>query len=324
MKKFMLILIAFISTFTTTIFASDRDWLENYDEAVKRASKTGKYIFIDFSGSDWCGYCIRLENEVLKKSAFKKYAKKRLILLLVDFPNRKKQSAELKAQNRKLAKRFGIQGFPAVVILTPDGKEIVGRSGFQTGGAEKYVKDLDNIINAYEQKKLQKERVTWSNDYDAVRREAIRNHKFILMDFTQSDSCRYCKELENQVFNKKEFFNYARDRFILLSVDFPLYKKQSQQLKKQNRALADKYTVARFPTILVVSPDGKNVVTRLGYEEGGVEKYLARLNDFITAYMEDEKTDKKSVIVKPDKKMKTIKQLEEEAKKKARKEANKK
>ena len=319
MKKFILILVAFVSSLTSVVFASGSEWLENYNEAVKKATKEGKYIFMDFSGSDWCGYCIRLENEVLKKKAFKDYAKKRLVLMMVDFPNRKKQSAELKAQNRKLAKRFEIQGFPTVIILTPDGKEFVGRTGYQTGGAKKYVKDLDNIINAYEQKKLQKNRVTWSNDFDAVKKEAIRSHKFILIDFTQSDSCRYCKELERQVFNQKEFFDYARDRFVLLSVDFPLYKKQSAQLKKQNKMLADKYTVAKFPTILVVSPDGKSVVSRLGYEEGGVEKYLARLNDFITAYMSDAKTDKKIVSVKPDKKMKTIKQLEEEAKKKAKK-----
>ncbi len=324
MKKLSLIIVAFLCSIATSLFAeSSKDWSDNYEDVVKKATKDGKYIFVDFSGSDWCGYCIRLEKEVLSKKAFKTYAKKRLTLMMVDFPRLIKQSQKLKAQNRKLATRFKVQGFPTVLILTPDGKEVVGRTGYQTGGAEKYVKDLDNIINAYEQKKLKKQRVTWSNDFEAVKTEAIRNHKFILIDFVQSDSCRYCMKLEKEVFNKEEFFNYARDRFILMTVDFPLYKKQSAQLKKQNRMLADKYKVAKFPTILVVSPDGKNIVTRLGYEEGGVEKYLARLNDFITDYMEDSKTDKKSVSVKP-MKMKTVKELEEEEKKAKEKSKKKK
>ncbi len=315
MKKLSLIFVAFVCSIATSLLAgSTKDWSDNYDDVVKKASKEGKYIFIDFSGSDWCGYCIKLEKEVLSKKVFKNYAKKRLALMMVDFPRRIKQSEKLKIQNRKLASRFKVRGFPTVLILTSDGKELVGKTGYQTGGAEKYVKSLDNIINAYEQKKLKTKRVTWSNDFEAVKKDAVRNHKFILIDFVQSDSCRYCMKLEKEVFNKQEFFNYARDRFALMSVDFPLYTKQSQQLKKQNRMLADKYKVAKFPTILVVSPDGKNIVTRLGYEEGGVEKYLARLNDFITAYMKDKKTDKKSVSVKPAK-MKTVKELEETAKK---------
>lgn len=121
-------------------------WLTDYDKAKAAATAQNRHILMDFSGSDWCGWCIKLDKEVFTQKAFKEYAKDNLVLMLVDFPNDKsKQSAEITKQNKKLSDQFGVRGFPTVFILSPDGK-VVGKTGYQAGGAAAYVEHIKKII----------------------------------------------------------------------------------------------------------------------------------------------------------------------------------
>ena len=123
-------------------------WNTDFEKARATATAEGKYMLVDFSGSDWCGWCIKLENEVFSKKAFREYAKENLILVLADFPrNDSKQSAELKKQNKGLAEKFGVRGFPTVYILSPDG-EAVAKTGYQAGGPEAYVEHVKKLISA--------------------------------------------------------------------------------------------------------------------------------------------------------------------------------
>ena len=121
------------------------DWLENFDEALAAAKSLNRPVLIDFTGSDWCGWCIRLDREVFSQKAFIKYAKRDLVLLKLDFPQRKKLSEALQKQNRELAKKFGIRGFPTIVIVNSEGNEIA-RTGYQPGGDKKYVKNLKELL----------------------------------------------------------------------------------------------------------------------------------------------------------------------------------
>lgn len=121
-------------------------WITNFEKAKAVAQEKDRPILMDFSGSDWCGWCIKLDNEVFQKDAFKSYANDNLVLMLADFPNDKsKQSPEVQMQNEKLAKEFGISGFPTVFVLDSDGK-IIGKTGYQAGGPEAYVEHLKKII----------------------------------------------------------------------------------------------------------------------------------------------------------------------------------
>ena len=124
---------------------SGKLWTEDYDAALKQAAAENKHVLVDFSGSDWCGWCIKLDEEVFSKPEFIDYAKENLILVLVDFPNSKPQSAELQAQNTALAEKYGVQGFPTVLILNPQG-EVVERTGYQDGGPAAYVEMIQGVI----------------------------------------------------------------------------------------------------------------------------------------------------------------------------------
>ena len=126
-------------------------WVTDFAQASKTAKKSGKYMLVDFSGSDWCGWCQKLEAEVFSKPEFKQYAQKNLICVLVDFPQSKYQSDDQKAKNQQLSVQYAIEGYPTVLILSPSG-QLVATTGYQDGGAANYVKYLKQVIAAYKRK----------------------------------------------------------------------------------------------------------------------------------------------------------------------------
>jgi protein disulfide-isomerase len=150
--------LAVVIMLTLGVQAVASDWETDYARASTNASKSGLYMLLDFSGSDWCGWCMKLDGEVFSTAEFKKYAKEKLVCVVVDFPRQKKQSKKLKEQNAELAKKYGVTGYPTVVVLSPAG-ELVDTTGYQEGGARKYVDSLKEMIARYEKQHPKKEAV---------------------------------------------------------------------------------------------------------------------------------------------------------------------
>ena len=136
--------------------AQAAEWQTDYAKASTNAAKAGRFMLLDFCGSDWCGWCIKLDKEVFNEKDFADYAKTNLVCIRLDFPHKKKLSATLTEQNTKLAKKYEVQGFPTVVILSPEG-DLAGRTGYQEGGAKKYVASLKEMIAAYDKQHPRKE-----------------------------------------------------------------------------------------------------------------------------------------------------------------------
>ena len=128
-----------------TAQAGGDDWLTSWDEAAKKSEESGKPILIDFTGSDWCGWCIKLKNEVFSKEAFKTWAKENVVLLELDYPRKKEQTAKMKGQNAKLASKYGIRGYPTILFLDATGKQI-GKSGYRKGGPEAWTTHANTQI----------------------------------------------------------------------------------------------------------------------------------------------------------------------------------
>ena len=120
-------------------------WVTDFEAAKKEAAERNVPILADFSGSDWCGWCMKLDGEVFSREEFRKYAKDNLVLFLADFPQGKAQSDELKKQNQELAAKYGVRGFPTVLLLNAKG-EVLARTGYRRGGAEAYVKHLKEAL----------------------------------------------------------------------------------------------------------------------------------------------------------------------------------
>jgi len=118
----------------------------NYAEALQTAKETNRPILIDFTGSDWCGWCMKLDEEVFSQPEFIEFATQNLVLFKADFPSKKvEQPAELKEQNTALLKKHGIEGFPTILLI--DGEEnVIAETGYQDGGAVKYVEHLRELL----------------------------------------------------------------------------------------------------------------------------------------------------------------------------------
>ena len=123
-------------------------WETDFEKAKAKAKQEGKFLLLDFSGSDWCHWCVKLDQEVFSQPAFKEYAAKQLVPVLLDFPMRKELPAALKAQNTALQKKYQIRGYPTVVLLDPDGKK-VAQTGYKRGGAAKYVEHLEELLKPH-------------------------------------------------------------------------------------------------------------------------------------------------------------------------------
>lgn len=121
-------------------------WSDDYAASLAEAKKNDKMVLLDFTGSDWCGWCIKIDKEIFSKSEFKDYAKKNLELVELDFPRGKTLPAKVKAQNEKLAQEYGIQGFPTIVVLNSSGKK-VGELGYMPGGPKAFIAELDKLKN---------------------------------------------------------------------------------------------------------------------------------------------------------------------------------
>jgi thioredoxin-related protein len=120
-------------------------WTDNYEKAVAQAKAENKLVLADFTGSDWCGWCIKLHEDVFSKPEFTDYAAKNLVLLEVDFPNKKKLDDAVAAQNKGLQKKHDIHGYPTLVILDGDGKEVAKWVGYQKGGPAALTARIDEL-----------------------------------------------------------------------------------------------------------------------------------------------------------------------------------
>lgn len=144
--KFLSIFLIFL------LFEGSPQWGSDFDKAKTEAIQNHKFIVINFSGSDWCGPCIKLKRDVLDTPEFLEYANKNLALVRADFPRLKKNQLDKKqtALNEALAEKYNQEGkFPLTVLVGSDGKVLKEWDGYPTGiTTESFVQEIQTIINA--------------------------------------------------------------------------------------------------------------------------------------------------------------------------------
>lgn len=142
MKRIILTAIAALAL-SFSVHAAELTWGTDLKAAQEQAKKENKLVLMDFTGSDWCGWCIKLKKEVFDTKEFAEYAAKNLVLVEVDFPSKKKQSAELKKANDALKTKYGANGFPTIVVLNSEGKLAWKQVGYMAGGPTAWIAKLD-------------------------------------------------------------------------------------------------------------------------------------------------------------------------------------
>ncbi|WP_281613214.1 thioredoxin family protein [Flammeovirga sp. SubArs3] len=153
MKKTIITLFLLL-TVSITLFAQEKKeippiedpvtkegWINDANIAFKSAKEENRPMIMDFTGSDWCGWCKKIDKEIFDTPEFKKWVKENdIILLELDFPKSFKQSEQLRAQNYFLSQQYKIQGYPTILVVK-DGKGI--QMGYQKGGAEAWIKSVE-------------------------------------------------------------------------------------------------------------------------------------------------------------------------------------
>lgn len=136
-----------------TVQAQELEWHTDIAKAVKVSEKSKKPLLMFFTGSDWCGWCIRLQKEVLKTPEFAKWAKENVILVELDFPRRTPQDPAIKQQNVELQQFFAVRGYPTVWFVNGSkdkaGKvsfEKLGSTGYVAGGPAAWLEGANKIL----------------------------------------------------------------------------------------------------------------------------------------------------------------------------------
>ena len=150
------IITAALFLFITSISFSQESglkWHTDLNAAIKIAQKEKKPIMLFFTGSDWCGWCMRLQKEVFYTDEFKKWAKENVVLVDVDFPRNNQQTQATKDQNNLLQKQFSVRGYPTVWFVKPEktkeGKYNLpqyGSPGYLAGGPENWINTAKGIL----------------------------------------------------------------------------------------------------------------------------------------------------------------------------------
>ena len=120
-------------------------WRTDLSGALKQAQSENKLVLLDFTGSDWCPWCIKFDEEVLSTGKFAAYAGRKLELVKVDFPRHTPQTAELARANAALHQFFHVDGFPTYVLVDSSGKELGRQVGYQAGGPDAFIAELDGF-----------------------------------------------------------------------------------------------------------------------------------------------------------------------------------
>ncbi|WDE98157.1 thioredoxin family protein [Lentisphaera profundi] len=143
MKKLLLLAFNFLIVFAVS--AGGEGWETKFNLAQEKAVAENKSLLVDFTGSDWCGWCIRLKKEVFDHKEFSDFAKEKFVLVEIDYPKSKEQSAEIKAQNEELKNKYKIQGYPTILLMDAQGRPFA-KTGYQAGGPSAYNMHLTTLL----------------------------------------------------------------------------------------------------------------------------------------------------------------------------------
>lgn len=261
-------LILFFLMMSAPVMAEDDSiWLTDYEKAKALATALNRPILINFTGSDWCGWCVKLHKEVFAHDEFKDFAMSNLVLYEADFPRRKKVDAKVKAFNRTLFEKYGLRGYPSIVMTDADGKKLV-KTGYKEGGPEAYVDHLQVFLDRFDYKpSAEAPKTVYADgkffDLETAKVFAEVMQKPLLILFGQIDATKGpAKKLNDEVLTDRWVQQKMTDDFVTLFVDFSANAAKDPNMVKQNNSLRETFKIKRMPVALALNAEGKPLVRR--------------------------------------------------------------
>lgn len=218
-------MIAFAPEAKGTQATSKLNWMTNFEEASMKAKKEKKDLLLFFTGSDWCGWCHKLENEALDTTDFSDAVGDRFIFVVVDFPLRTPLDATLTAQNKELQRKFDVKGFPTVILLDENGA-LIGSTGYKPGGGNSYAEHLKKMVQDF---KGYKQKVSKSNG------SVLETKELESLYGKAQELCR-SEDQERIVkwgLQKKDNHFFLLERLRFLAADGHIHTPEAQNIRQQ-------------------------------------------------------------------------------------------
>lgn len=217
-------LFAFILGCVSLDAASKINWMTNYEDAVNRAKSEQKPLLLFFTGSDWCGYCHQLDNEVFSSTEFSDNVGDKFVFVLLDFPRKSQQDPKTAAQNRELQKKFSIKGYPTVILLD-DQLQQIGSTGYRPGGGKSYADHLQRMVDDF--KKYRQKVSALQNNVSSEELHTLYSKACELM---RPDDANQIIKMGMQC-NDNRFF--LLERFRLLADDGLIHQPEAQGIRQK-------------------------------------------------------------------------------------------
>lgn len=200
------------------------NWHTNYEEAVTSAKQTSQPLLLFFTGSDWCGWCIKLENEVFNTAEFSQETANGFVFVKLDFPLYKSAPDDISAQNKALQKCYDIRGFPTVVLLDCNQQQI-GQTGYRPGGGKLYGQYLMQMVEEYNNYRTKMKQL----GHVELSGEELKQlyYKARQLDL-QHEVCQILKE---GMESKQPTF-FAMERYRFLADEGQIHGKEATQLRR--------------------------------------------------------------------------------------------
>lgn len=148
MKKLLAVGLLLAGATTATAQEQESVWFADFDLATAAAKEQGKDLLVDFTGSDWCHWCIKLDEQIFEHEEFLNPVQKKFVLLKLDYPNGEEAKAAVPSpeRNAELAAKYKVGGYPTILLMTAEG-EVFGQTGYQDMTPEEYVLDLGKLTS---------------------------------------------------------------------------------------------------------------------------------------------------------------------------------
>lgn len=214
-------------------------WLTNYEEATKQSKSSSKPLLLFFTGSDWCGWCNKLDEEVFNHPEFADMAGNKFVFLKLDFPLYVNQDPQLKTQNKQLQQKFDVRSYPTVILVDPQQNQQIGTSGYRPGGGKQYADYLLKMLNDYSSYKqkissIEKAKISGS-DLRSLYEQAKKLH-------LESD----VNKIVQRGMESDQSLYFLIERYRLLAYEGQISSKEAISLKQQVLA-ADPDNVKQIP-----------------------------------------------------------------------------
>ena len=218
LNKLFVYICSMLSACSFSLFATSPgeqpgvQWQTNYEEAVRQSKTASKPLVLFFTGSDWCGWCTKLDEEALGTKEFAEATANRFIFVKIDFPLYASQDPQIKAQNKQLQNKFSVRSFPTILILDPQQNQQIGTTGYRPGGGKSFADYLIKMVNDYSGYK-QKISTLDSSQFSgsALKQLYTKSLELKLSDDTKKIMNKGLSSTESPYFLTEKYRSFAND-----------------------------------------------------------------------------------------------------------------